>query len=871
MNDESIIKSFSNKIIVIDEAHNIRIQDKEKEEALKMYEQFWRFLHTVKNCKILLMSGTPMKDNPEEISSIMNLILPLDKQLPIKSQFIDEFFNRQGDDLLLIKREKIPELKEKFKGRVSYLKAMQTSVTREFVGTNLGRLRHFKVEENTMSPFQSDVYKRAWEEDKDKQKGIYVSSRQAILFAFEDGTYGRDFFNNDAWINKGSKRSITGKSKGVATYKLTAEFKNRIQADTYGEMLDKLNVFSSKYAKTISLILDASKNNKSSFVYCEFVKGSGSILFSLLLELFGFSKSNGKEPEGNEKLRYALVTNETATPKQIRAIVDRFNKPDNMYGKVINVIIGSRVISEGFSLKNIQEEHILTPHWNYSETAQAIARGLRLGSHNDLIKAGVTPVVKVYQHVSLIYRNGEEGFDEYKLSHDDMMSIDLKMYEVSENKDISIKRVERIMKEAAFDCSLNYKRNLITGYDGERECDYTDCNYSCDGIDPSLLTRDLDKRELDYSTYQLYYSKPFIEEIKTIFVDTFQLDLKDIVSQFPENSLFDIVSSLRDMINKSVVINNKYGFPSYLKEENDKFFLVDSLSTTGGYSLEYYTKNPTISTGNRFVDIIEELGEDYTSETIRRCCEATDIQEFKQNIVNLSLDIQAVFLESSILALKQNFYTNTRDLVLNYFRNYFINNEEGVYISWLLMEHTNKEKNKIRCLIDTTWNDCSDEYAETIKEQKEAMDASLENNPYGYHGIIKGSEFKIRDLSTAATDDKRTEKSGRNCETWQKPKLLELILKTLQMPIPEGADLRKSKFIMNVKTIEEAKNSLQTKKMILKTIDQLFTKEEQDNFSVEDYKRIVFWSTLTVIPICSYIQRWFLENNLLKEEIQFAQ
>lgn len=49
--------------------------------SLNIYKQFHRFLHVVKDCKILLMSGTPMKDGVEEIASVMNLILPLNKQL----------------------------------------------------------------------------------------------------------------------------------------------------------------------------------------------------------------------------------------------------------------------------------------------------------------------------------------------------------------------------------------------------------------------------------------------------------------------------------------------------------------------------------------------------------------------------------------------------------------------------------------------------------------------------------------------------------------------------------------------------------------------------------------------------------------------
>ena len=63
--------------------------------------------------------------------------------------------------------------------------------------------------------------------------------------------------------------------------------------------------------------------------------------------------------------------------------------------------MGSRKISEGFSLRNVQIEDIHTPWFNYSETSQAIARGIRVGSHNQLLEAGVDVEIQIYQRVSI--------------------------------------------------------------------------------------------------------------------------------------------------------------------------------------------------------------------------------------------------------------------------------------------------------------------------------------------------------------------------------------------------------------------------------------------------------------------------------------
>jgi hypothetical protein len=86
MSPQNIIREYSNHIIVIDEAHNLR-----STEEKSQYNNIHRFLHTVLSCKTLLLTGTPMRDSPEEIATLMNLILPMDEQLPTDSDFVDAF------------------------------------------------------------------------------------------------------------------------------------------------------------------------------------------------------------------------------------------------------------------------------------------------------------------------------------------------------------------------------------------------------------------------------------------------------------------------------------------------------------------------------------------------------------------------------------------------------------------------------------------------------------------------------------------------------------------------------------------------------------------------------------------------------------
>jgi len=172
MRDIELQKKFNNKIIVIDEVHNLRIQAKEK--GLNIYAQFLRFLHVIKDCKILLMSGTPMKDGIEEISSVMNLILPNNQQLPTGEDFITNYFTQdESNGVFNVKPDKVDELKLVFKGRVSYLKAMKSEIKKVFIGDHIGNLQHLKVVNDFMSNFQSNSYNIAYNLDRNERKGVY--------------------------------------------------------------------------------------------------------------------------------------------------------------------------------------------------------------------------------------------------------------------------------------------------------------------------------------------------------------------------------------------------------------------------------------------------------------------------------------------------------------------------------------------------------------------------------------------------------------------------------------------------------------------------------------------------------------------------
>lgn len=708
--DKDLAEEFSNHLIIIDEVHNLRTQDQDE----KTYEHIHRFLHVLKNCKVLLLSGTPMKDQPNEIATVMNLILPLDKQLPTGKNFNKEFLT-EIDGIFYINKSSEPKLKEYFRGRVSYLRGMASEAKITFEGEKI--LKHFKIYEDVMSDFQQEGYLTALNKET-KDKGLYSDARQASLFVFPDKSYGGD----------GYRRYLTDKD-GKITLKMP-EIRD----------LEDLKKYSMKYYNTISLLLSEKSN---AFVYCDFVEGSGAVLFTKLLEKFGVGKFSGLTSNLPEKkaLRYSVITNKTTTDKEGENIISVFNSKENLHGDYLRIIIGSRVAGEGFSLKNIQQIHILTPFWNYSETAQAIMRGIRLFSFQDLIDEGITPNVKIYLHASIP-------------TDDNIMSIDKYMYATSEKKDISMKNMDRILKESSFDCQLTYLRNYLPEFrDGSRECDYQKCEYQCDGITDIAP-------EIDYSTYNLYYPPDLSNEILEI--------LKSQKSFLYLQGIPELISI------ENLTKSGKSDNGRYTREDSNVIYLTDDYHSKDASDV-YYISNFV----KQKSDIFSELVKDRIPVIIANLCNSNNREEL---ISILPDDIIEIIIEQSILAQHNGISSDFRDWVLKRYK-YSLKSYLNITVSTLLGARL------YRCFENGKWRDSSEEEETQIVIKGVELKKQAEKNQFGYYGMLKNGKFAIRDTSKdinldgGERNDKRKITTGKDCNSWNVYDLA-MIAARIGAPIP---------------------------------------------------------------------------------------
>lgn len=70
------INPFSNKVIVIDEVHNLisMIVNKLKDKKQSISKQIYEYLLSAENCKIVMLSGTPIINYPNEIAILFNIL-----------------------------------------------------------------------------------------------------------------------------------------------------------------------------------------------------------------------------------------------------------------------------------------------------------------------------------------------------------------------------------------------------------------------------------------------------------------------------------------------------------------------------------------------------------------------------------------------------------------------------------------------------------------------------------------------------------------------------------------------------------------------------------------------------------------------------
>jgi superfamily II DNA or RNA helicase len=522
------IENLNDYLIIVDEVHNILNNEG--------YKSLRYMLDKSKNYKLLLLSATPIFDNVKEIFELSNLLNDRYSQLPIrdalnKSELINtvdrDVTNILSSGIVNLSSKGVKELKEKLKGKISYLTINPSTFPRTVEKGTIIRKPDgqttLKVIKCKMSSFQYEGYQRAINLDTNnldapsgiKKSSLFKNASDASTIIYPNGGFGKDGF----------------------------------KAITNNNFLKKENI--KKYSQKLYNILEnVEKSNGPVLIYSEYVTAGGT----QLLEMFFRANGYGSR---------MAVLHADVNIKQREKIRLKYNSKNNRNGDLIKVLIGSQVISEGINFKRIRQIHILEPAWNLSRVQQIIGRGVRNRSHEDLDYKDQQ--VEIYKYIS-VSDSEDTRF----------VFIDQIKYILSEDKDKSIKNVERLLKSIAIDCSLNRPRNIINGVDGSRECDYDVCDYKCEGSIDTLTGSDNTTNTTNTTNIRE------INFVSNNLIDIIQkkeiISLHDILelTVFAKINKKNIFDGIQDIIDRNIILNGQHinGTLSYTTHGVNSYYYI---------------------------------------------------------------------------------------------------------------------------------------------------------------------------------------------------------------------------------------------------------------------------------------------------------
>lgn len=671
LRNESIDKldNLNNSLLIIDEAHNITGNN--FTDAIK------KIIKKSTNLKILLLTATPMKNTADDIIDLLTILKPnqsiqRSKIFNNNNNHLLDFTTNGIDKLTEICKGCISYVK----GGDKYIFAQRNDIG--IIPTSLKftkiipckmKLEQKKLYDEVILNYNDALEKASSDVCNFIFPILSSGTDKSIILTY--GKTGKTTLSQQLLTNKTQLNELLNKYLKIKNYDENLIYlkDNKIISGNFLK-LEYLKNFSTKFYKALKNInnLIYGKNNpKPAFIYSNLVSIGINMFRQILIEngYLEFVESTqqtsnniknntkcyycgeiyenhqhnkitiqGKASIKNSKLTlinvpehdfypacFILITgqsekeNDDDNENDRKIINNVFNSFDNYQGKYIKFILGSRVISEGYNLKNVGEVHILDVYYNFTRVDQVVGRAIRTCSHFDTAtEQNPFPKVDVYKYC--IYDKNE-----IKPSSEELL------YQKAEKKHILIKRVERILKENAIDYLLNKNGNIDYNdiqkynkcqkleygnkYDKQQikdknnicpaSCDYMNCEYKPnikfnenEKIDTTTFTNEMVIFEINrckniiknmYLLKYVYILKEIVEYVENEYKILDLIDLFDIYYVYKGlDELIPITEN--EFINFKDIITDKFNKTGYLIYI-DKFYIFQAFGENKNLPMYY--------------------------------------------------------------------------------------------------------------------------------------------------------------------------------------------------------------------------------------------------------------------------------------------
>ena len=668
----AIRNEFSNRLLIIDEVHNVRNTNSLKRTSKNLLELI---TYSV-NMKLLLLTATPMFNDYKEIVWLLNLMNLNDNRFPVK---ISDIFDANGDFVVDEENNEIGKnlFIQKMIGYVSFVKGENpfkfpyrvwpnnyNNPSSIIELTNNQQFTYPKYQINDVvidEPIKyldiiitdiKDQQLKAYNfiiEELKKNNPILRKKSKGLQYTITDGplqalniTYPHEKLEDDT-INGNESKFLYGKDglkrtmlsdKGKGDFEYKPRYLNK-----YGRFfsIENLDKYSAKLYKIMKSII----NSKGIIlIYSQYI-GGGCVPIALALEELGLTrfgnrknlfKTSPTEPIDSITLKpslekdfnpakYVMITGDKKLSPNNKEELKASTNPNNINGEIVKVIIISKAGSEGLDFKNIRQIHLLEPWYNLNRTDQVIGRGVRNLSHCQL------PYKERNTQIFLYGTN----------LNNELEAIDLYMYRLAENKGIQIGKITRLLKEYAIDCILN-KPQISLSEDiinktvsqnisstnqtinfrlGDKNdsiiCDFTNCEYTCKP-----------NNNID-NIYTETYSENFIvmnldkimQRIKLLFKEKYVYEKNELINsinaikKYPRDQ---ILTGLNSLINdKTEYLIDMLGRQGRLVNI-DNYYLFQPIELENKNITNYQRTVPLNYNRNKLSFVIPQLFEETKNE-----------------------------------------------------------------------------------------------------------------------------------------------------------------------------------------------------------------------------------------------------------------
>ena len=619
--DKILRNTFSDRVLIIDEVHNIRKSDKsdktdessEDKDVSDRLHYIMRVIQASRNLRLILLTANPMFNQPDEITWILNMMLLNDGRPPISntSLFKNGVATKQGLSIL----------RDKCKGYVSYLRGENpvSFPLRLYPKSDLWSTSESGKIAKPFTALSGTVEQMTFMElscsyAHDHQRTLYTRVLESLesLDSFQL-TDDKRFLQlgNMVYPHSDTESDITeyyGDEGFDRCFKETKgptySYKPGI-VEEHGEFLAKGRI--DRYSCKIATILDQiEKTEGIVFIYTNWIKG-GLLPTILALEQAGYQRYDKRptllsDHKTTNGMSYMVISTIQGLTKNLDEELKVVCSSDNSDGHKIKVIIGSTVAAEGMDFKNVRAVHVLEPWRHINKIEQVIGRGVRNCSHKDLLPEQRN--VTIYLHNMMLgHSNG--SFDTY-------------LYRYCEDKAMEIGKIEMILKEEAVDRCLFEEMNMIlhkhdvdpisvrpalkgsttftvhpTDQPYSRICSFLpNCKFNiqprCQSVTQSHMNTDMntDTLMIEYSQGLVdVYKKRISLLMKQYLTFTYE-ELQDTLENYTKVDTIFLDYALHQMIDDQYMLTNSVGKTGYLLFKDGMFMFQPDY--TNDETIPYY-------------------------------------------------------------------------------------------------------------------------------------------------------------------------------------------------------------------------------------------------------------------------------------------